>query len=515
MAELGAEAVLAPVTAAAVSVYEPFERTFWLRPVMTPEQKAAMLQARVAIEVAVLDGGEDDCNYPPVSTFEELNVLPPYAFTALAAMGIQAPLPIQSQALPIVLGGHDLIGIAKTGSGKTLAFLLPALVHIESSLPLLEGALTPIVLVLAPTRELVMQIMGEAKKLIGSSKGMSMHPEGIGAASIIGGMQKQGQLVSMMQGSHILVATPGRLMDHVRNGEISFQRVTYFVLDEADRMLDGGFQGQVEEIAGSIRPDRHMLFFSATWPKEVQDLAEKHCCGAQKPVRIAVGQQSDGVATTRQDIKQEVIVFDQWTWEGRDNKKMETLYVRVKEVMLEPANKALVFVSRKDICDGLARALWNEGVAADSMHGGRAQSIRLEVLESFRQSKTRLLVTTDVMGRGLDIPDISHVFLYDMSDIEDYIHRIGRTARGPSGTGTAITFFEYDDKWPNQASELIAVLEKSGSQPPEHLRKIANQVLAGTRVKETGGGGGPASKKQKWNDGGWGGNCGGSSWDGW
>jgi len=215
---------------------------------------------------------------------------------------------------------------------------------------------------------------------------------------------------------------------------------------------------------------------------------------AKKPVRIAAGQLEDGFATTRKDITQEIIVFDQWTWEARDEAKQKTLLYRCREALKDYTTKVLVFVSRKDVCDWLSNKLWSMGVFAEAMHGGRKQEQRLGVIEKFRQSYIRCLVTTDVMGRGIDIPDITHVFCYDMDDIENYVHRIGRTARGPDGSGRAITFFEYDHKYPNQAAELIKVLEESESIVPDELRKIALQAAQGKRVKETGDG----SKKRPW-----------------
>lgn len=523
----GDEEVTAP--GAAIVEYTPFERAFWPGTNLSAAEQNQMVAVRTAIEITVLDDEDGLCNtYPPLLSFEDLvGVLPTYTFTALQQMGLTDPLPVQCQALPIILGGHDLIGIAKTGSGKTLAFLLPAIVHIEAQQPLEGGQPTPIVLTLAPTRELAVQITGEAQKLLSFSQGGSTsHPNGIWAASIIGGLQKREQMREM-QGAHILVATPGRLMDHVQNDEISLRRVTYFVLDEADRMLDCGFEGQVKTIAASVRTDRHMCFFSATWPKEVQDLAKGMCFGGQKPVRIAVGQQEEGSGpASNVNITQEVLVFDQWTWEARDEAKQKELYTRVGQWLSDPTNKLLVFVSRKDLCDELVKHLWKQGLKCDAMHGGRSQNCRLAVLDSFRKSETRLLVTTDVMGRGIDIPDITHVVLYDMGEIEDYVHRIGRTARGPTGTGNALTFFEHNDKFPQLADELIQVLEAAGQPVSDEVRKIAQQVREGKRVRETNSGGGwPAGKKQKknkssswngngndWSNSSWGGSGSSSSW---
>lgn len=457
-----------------------FQRQFLqAQTTMSPAQ---LNEVRAELQV-VLDGGPDSTaiSYPPVSAFEEISVLPDYTFNALQQMSISTPMPIQSQALPIILGGHDLVGVARTGSGKTLAYLLPAVVHIEAQAPLKQGEISPIALALAPTRELAVQIAEQAQKLVAlSAEGNTNHPGGLWASCIYGGMSKAVQLKNSM-GAHIVAATPGRLMDHVQKGELLMHRVTYFVLDEGDRMLDDGFESDVKSIASAIRTDRQMLFFSATWPKKVQDLAKYMCQGAQPPVRLRIGQSTDGSATTRQDIMQEVVVFEQETWEERDEMKQALLYHHVREALGMEGAQVLVFVSRKTLADEMATLFGREGIVAESMHGGRSQDVRLHVLEKFKSGEVRLLVATDVMGRGLDIPTISHVVIYDMGDIDDYVHRVGRTCRGPYGRGHALTLFEYNNKWPHLAEGLIACLEKAGQEVPGDLRNIAWEVSAGWR----------------------------------
>lgn len=259
------------------------------------------------------------------------------------------------------------------------------------------------------------------------------------------------------------------------------ERVTYFVLDEGDRMLEDGFEAQVKVINGAIRPDRHMLFFSATWPMQVHRLAKAMCKGAKPPVRLRVGQNQDGSAKTRDDITQEVIVFTEGDWETRDRKKKKLLYERTKEALEIEGTKVLVFVSRKDLADDMSYNFNGQGFASEAMHGGKTQDVRLAVLDRFKTGDLRLLCTTDVMGRGLDIPTITHVFIYDMGDIEDYVHRIGRTARGPQGEGQAMTLFEYDPKWPHLAEGLIKCMEQSNQDIPEELRQVAEDVKNGSR----------------------------------
>jgi ATP-dependent RNA helicase DDX5/DBP2 len=258
----------------------------------------------------------------PITSFEELGVLPDYVMQALRNSGRQTPMPIQAQALPIILAGLDIIGIAKTGSGKTLAFLLPAIVHMEAQKPLSQDDTTPIVLILAPTRELVAQIAEEAAKLLEHSTEGS-HPRGIWAQEVYGGKLRQAQLMKS-KGAALIAATPGRLADFVNSGDMTLDRVTYFVLDEADRMLDMGFQEDIQNFSSSIRADRHTLFFSATWPTEVQELATSLCQNSQQPVIIKVGQRDNGAGATRADITQTVVVFDQWDWSERENAKKST-----------------------------------------------------------------------------------------------------------------------------------------------------------------------------------------------
>jgi len=453
---------------------EPFQRAF-----LEPSQKLSkreiidMNQKRAAMDISVELPFND--TFPPLENFADLEgVLPDYAFASLANMGIENPMPIQAQALPLALAGMDLVGIAKTGSGKTLAYLLPALPHIEAQEPLNKQP-TPIALVLAPTRELAVQISDEAKKVLQTSRTSSAHPGGLGAAVFYGGGSgsKGWQVAEVKRCGHIVAATPGRLIDVMDSGEVSLQRVTYFVLDEADRMLEEGFGDQVGKIARAIRSDRQTLFFSATWPADVQDLA-RHMCSSDEPARVMVGQRSDGDGpASREDILQEVVVFNQSTWEERDAAKQELLYAHLREVLVEDAHKMLVFVSRKSLADELAKRLWGEGFQTNTMHGGKSQDSRLATLEEFRTGQIKLLVCTDVMGRGLDIPGISHVVIYDMGEIDDYVHRIGRTARGPYGEGHALTLFEHNSKYPEITRQLAEVLEQSGQEVPEDLQALA------------------------------------------
>lgn len=331
----------------------------------------------------------------PFSAFADFNgAVPEYVMTALGEAGMRAPMPIQAQAWPIVLRGYDLIGIAKTGSGKTMAFVLPAIAHIEAQSPIAEGEKTPMALVLCPVRELAVQIANEANKLLWKSN-TGNHPEGIGAVALYGGgfRIRNDQIREMNRGwCQLVCATPGRAVDLLGCDELALTRVTYFVLDEADRMLEGGFEDQMNQIAGGIRPDRQTLFFSATWPIQVRKLARNMC--AAQPMRVTVGQVelNDG-PTARGDIKQEVVVFDgDSNWQDVEKKKHDMLYAHLRRELQAEDNKILVFVNMKNLAWELAGKLGEEGFSCDFMYGGRSQDARHEVIENFKARRSAIQV---------------------------------------------------------------------------------------------------------------------------
>lgn len=486
---------------------EPFQRAF-MKPVPSEDAEETREELNISIED---DAGLD---IPaPIKEFQELDMLPEYVSWGLAENNITKPMPIQAQALPLVLSGYDVIGLAQTGSGKTLAFLLPAVVHIESQSPLVRQAPTPIVLVLAPTRELAVQISEEAMKVLRYSQ-HGNHRNGVWAVVLYGGGNKREQQKNLSWGSHIVVATPGRLIDFIAAKSVSLERVTYLVLDEADRMLDMGFQSAVSSIAAQVRPERQVLFFSATWSKDVQGLARGLCQEGSHPVRMGAGQRASngddmGHQAARAGIIQQVVVVDH-QGEGSAEKQQlekEGLLDRYLDETLSESddNKVLVFVSQKQFADDLCTKLEGKGYTVGAMHGGKAQETRLWVLDQFRKGQLRVLVATDVLGRGIDIPKVSHVVVFDMGSIEDYIHRIGRTARGKNATGRALVFFEYYWKMPGIAAELIDVLQNSKQPVPLPLRTIAREVERGEREV--------FNPKAKWGKSSW---TTGSNWgDGW
>lgn len=464
--------------------------------------EAAARRASLGIEVEQDPNGGASTPLPLLG-FSELSVLPRWVAEALAENKWEKPLPVQAQALPILLSGRNLVGIAQTGSGKTGAFLVPAIVHANDQRPLRWSDPGPIVLVLSPTRELAVQISDEAEKLLRHSSSGLSHPGGLRSCCFYGGGRKGEQLGKFTRdGSHIVVATPGRLLDFCREKKVSLHRVTYLCLDEADRMLDLGFLGDMEYIGAAIRPERQTVFFSATWPKEVQALTGLLC--AETPVTIRVGRTGDGNKgvyagasggeagdddcgglLAREGITQQVVVIDfpqeAKPWQKQDEEKRRLLDEHIKMTMAQEDCKMIIFVNQKNFATELSEKLWNDGIQADAIHGGRPQETRLWILDKFRKGETRLLIATDVIGRGLDIPKVSHVVVYAMNGVEDYIHRIGRTGRGKDGTGHALVFFEYSGTQPETAGELIAVLRKSRQPVPPELERIAQEVAAGKR----------------------------------
>jgi superfamily II DNA/RNA helicase len=269
-------------------------------------------------------------------------------------------------------------------------------------------------------------------------------------------------------------------------------------------MLDLGFNEDVTTIAGHTMPKRQVLFFSATWGAEVQLLAQGLCRKGSKPVRISYGQGDCNVMETgeaakhqaREGIVQEVVVVDcpgDDHWDRQASKKDVVLDKHLTSVLeASKEHKVLVFVSQKNKADELSGKLKKQGFDADAMHGGKSQDYRLWVLDQFRKGHLRVLVCTDVLGRGIDIPSVSHVVIHEMGDIEDYIHRIGRTARGRYGKGHALVFFEYWDGAPQLASDLIGVLGASKQTVPQALQRIADEVAKGQR----------SVRAQSWNNGG-------------
>ncbi|EZG87066.1 putative DEAD box ATP-dependent RNA helicase [Gregarina niphandrodes] len=407
------------------------------------EEDAAQLRKELDISMVCGPSG-----IKPLPCFEDAG-FPKEIEEKLYAAGFKHPSPIQAQAWPILLLGRDFIGIAETGSGKTLAFLLPAVIHIQDQ-PAVGFNEGPIALVLAPTRELVEQIKTEAHRFAGSLK--------TGVA--YGGAPRRGQLRSIRDGLDTMIACPGRLIDFVERGELFLNRVTYLVLDEADRMLDMGFEPQIRTIVKDIRPDRQTLMFSATWPKEVKALARDLC--TEDPVHVSIGSPD---LKANHSVTQIVQVVN--SLEDRHQQVMDLLTRLTQD---DPHQRILIFTETKRGCDVLTRQLKATGLQALCIHGDKEQRERMYVLQEFRSGSHPILVATDVASRGLDIKNVMVVINYDMpNQVEDYVHRIGRTGRA-GAKGISYSFISEDKA--RLASDLIKILEEANQAVPPELRDL-------------------------------------------
>lgn len=392
----------------------------------------------------------------PCQSFEEC-ALPDYVANTIKRLNFTEPTPIQSQGFSVALSGRDLVGIAQTGSGKTISFMLPACVHIHHQEPLRHGD-GPIVLVLCPTRELAIQCQTVASEFGKTSC--------VRSTVIYGGASKGPQIRDLERGSEIVVATPGRLIDLLEMRKLSLSRVTYMVLDEADRMLDMGFEPQIRKIFDQIRPDRQVLMWSATWPKEVRKLAEDFL---KDYIQINIG-------TINIHANHNILQIVDVCQEFEKEKKLVKL---LEEIMGEKENKTIIFCETKRKTDDITRQLRRDGWPAMCIHGDKSQPEREWVLKEFRSGKSPILIATDVASRGLDIPDINFVVNFDYPNSgEDYIHRIGRTARAER-TGTAYTFFTAANG--KNAAELVSVMEEAGQVVPPKLADLAKSTYGGRK----------------------------------
>ena len=339
---------------------------------------------------------------------------------ALDAEGYTTPTPIQTQAIPIVLNGRDLIGLAQTGTGKTAAFALPILDRLAANRKH-AGEKSCRTLVLAPTRELAAQI-GDSFRAYGRFLGLS-------TAVVFGGASLFKQKQALFRGVDVLVATPGRLLDHVSQRSVRLDKVEILVLDEADHMLDMGFIHDLRKIATLLPKARQSLFFSATMPPPIAELAAQFL---NNPERVAVTPPS----TTAERVEQAVIHVDQ-------NKKQDLLHALLKDKTI---SRALVFARTKHGADRVVKKLESAGFEAEAIHGNKSQGQRTRALEAFKKGHARLLVATEVAARGIDVDDITHVINFDLPNVpEQYVHRIGRTARA-GARGIAISFCAPDER---------------------------------------------------------------------
>ena len=342
---------------------------------------------------------------------------------SIQKLGYESPSPIQAQTIPVALEGHDIVGLSQTGSGKTAAFGLPALNQIE-----IERKETQ-VLVLCPTRELAVQVCEEIHRLSTALKGLNAIP-------VYGGAPIDRQMRGLRKGAHIVVGTPGRVMDHLRRKTLRTDAIRLCILDEADRMLDMGFREDMEVILGDMPEDRQTLFFSATMNKGVEGLIRAFSRNAKQ---ISIERKALTVDT-----------IDQEYYEVRNRSKIE---VMCRLLDLESKPRGIVFCNTKQMVEDATEALCAHGYVADRIHGDIAQNNRERVIKKFKDGSVELLVATDVAARGLDIDDIDIVFNYDLPyDPEDYVHRIGRTGRA-GRSGKSITFVYGRDIYRLEAIE--------------------------------------------------------------
>ncbi|XP_062506674.1 probable ATP-dependent RNA helicase DDX43 [Corticium candelabrum] len=419
---------------------------------LSEEEVAMFRKENNNIKVQNLGNSKDRLIPNPVRTFSEGFGSYSEILDEMEKAGFEKPTPIQCQGWPVVMQGLDMVGIAQTGTGKTLVFLLPGFIHIMGQPVPREKRHGPTVLILSPTRELALQIQSEVEKY---------QYKGIKCVCIYGGGDRRQQIDALSAGVEIVVATPGRLDDLTMNGVVSLKSVTYLVLDEADRMLDMGFEPQIRKILLDIRPDRQTLMTSATWPPGVRDLAE---CYLTDPVQINVG--SLDLAAVH-SVTQLVEFID-----GSEKKFRVKQFIR----SMQENEKVLVFVGRKTTADDVASDFMLDGICCQCIHGDREQCDREQALDDFKTGVVKVLIATDVASRGIDIKDVTFVVNYDFpSHVEEYVHRVGRTGRA-GRTGKSLTFMTRED-W-RHAQELIDILAEASQEVPDELVAMAERFQA-------------------------------------
>jgi len=422
---------------------KPFRKNFYTP--STDMEEKELWAWREESQIKVMGQGVPQ----PIRTFEQAK-FPANVLSAFQAAGFKAPTPIQAQGWPMALSGRDVVGVAQTGSGKTLAFIIPAVMHIMGQPPLERGD-GPIALVVAPTRELACQIEAEAKRF---SSGF-----GINIGCCYGGAPKRQQESMLRSGLDLVICTPGRMLDFLEHRTTNFWRVTYLVFDEADRMLDMGFEKQIRLMISQIRPDRQVLMWSATWPKDVQQLAQDFLKDGY--IQLTVGGELGKACKT---IAQQVLVMSRYEKPRHFNDALHRFV----------GSKVLVFCATKRMTDQLSRQLNEQGWQTESIHGDKQQFERDRVLRDFKSGRVSIMIATDVAARGIHVDDIACVINYDFpGNCDDYIHRIGRTGRA-GNKGTAITFFDpkTDGK---KAQKLIKILTEAEQPVPQELHGIKQQ----------------------------------------
>lgn len=435
--------------------YEPFRKKFYNEPShfadMSEEEVASLRLELDGIKVRGLDVPK------PVQKWSQCG-MGVQTLDVIDKLGYESLTSIQAQAIPAVMSGRDVIGVAKTGSGKTVAFLIPMFRHIKDQRPLdnMEG---PISLIMTPTRELATQIHKDCKPFLKAL--------GLRAVCAYGGAPIKDQIAELKRGAEIVVCTPGRMIDLLaaNAGRVTnLRRVTYVVLDEADRMFDMGFEPQVMKIMANVRPDRQTVLFSATFPRNMEALARKTL---RKPVEIVVG----GRSVVAPEITQIVEVRN-------EDQKFVRLLELLGNLYSDDANedaRSLIFVDRQESADNLLKELMRKGYPCMSIHGGKDQIDRDSTIEDFKAGIFPVLVATSVAARGLDVKQLKLVVNYDAPNhLEDYVHRAGRTGRA-GNTGTAVTFLT--DEQERYSVDIAKALKQSGQEVPPPVQNLVDAFL--------------------------------------
>lgn len=429
-------------------------------------------------------------------TFENLNLIEPI-LRAVKAEGYTTPTPIQAQAIPLVLSRKDILGCAQTGTGKTAAFAIPIIQLMCARDERASGRRVIRSLILTPTRELAIQI-GESFENYGKHTNLRYRV-------IFGGVSQHGQVEALRKGIDVLVATPGRLLDLMNQGHIHLSDIQFFVLDEADRMLDMGFVHDVKKVIAKLPREKQSLFFSATMPSAIVQLAGTILVN---PSKIEVAP----VSSTADTINQEVYFVD------KGNKRHLLIDILKKDSI----ERALVFTRTKHGADRVAKVLSRAGIISQAIHGNKTQNARQNALKNFKSKQTRVLVATDIAARGIDIDDLTHVINFELPNVpESYVHRIGRTGRA-GADGIAIAFCDAEEKaYLKDIQKLIGkqipviddhpfplmnhVVEKKQPKPPRPKRNPNRHKPSGGGAKsesqggnKSGSGSSKKSKKKKW-----------------
>ncbi|CAH2038367.1 unnamed protein product [Thlaspi arvense] len=404
---------------------------------------------------------------PPINTFEDMKFPRPILDT-LKEKGISQPTPIQAQGLPVVLSGRDMIGIAFTGSGKTLAFVLPMIMialQEETMMPIAPGE-GPVALILCPSRELATQTHEVVQQFVAPLVDAG-YPQ-VRSLLCIGGVDMRSQLEVVKRGVHIVVATPGRLKDLLAKKKMSLDACRYLTLDEADRLVDLGFEDDIRQVFDHFKSQRQTLLFSATMPANIQIFATS---ALVKPVTVNVGRA--GAASL--DVIQEA-----------EYVKQEAKTVYLLECLQKNSPPVLIFCENKADVDGVHEYLLLKGVEAVAIHGGKDQEDREYAISSFKAGEKDVLVATDVASKGLDFPDIQHVINYDMpAEIENYVHRIGRTGRCGK-TGVATTFINKNQS-ETTLLDMKHLLQEAKQRIPPVLEELNDPMEDAETIANAGG----------------------------